>query len=140
MYNSIMSLNPIYDKYIDEINNVTKVLVGYLDPIFEYIKHNIFTTGIIMSQELSISPDGKVFACCDLSDKNSVLEIKTFGILQENNKISENLARQLYYESNGRNTYALSVNFTRHLNSKKNFIIDSVNAIIYRIILTCDQH
>ena len=88
-----------------------------------------------MSQELSISADGKVLALCDLSNEDNVLEIKTFSVSQEDGLINSNLARQLYYESRGRKTFVLSIDIDEHQNSRGDFITDAVNVRIYQITL-----
>ena len=72
---------------------------------------------------------------CDLSNEDNVLEIKTFSVSQEDGLISNNLARQLYYESRGRKTFALSIDIDRHQNSRGDFITDAVNVRIYQITL-----
>ena len=132
---TIKSMNPQYDKYIDRVNKVTKIITENITSVFDFIKKEIFSTGKIMSQELSISPDGKVLALCDLSDEYNVLEIKTFSISKADESIDNNLARQLYYESNGRNTYVLSIDIDEHKNNKCESITDAVNIRIYQVLL-----
>lgn len=130
---TMKSLDQQHDVYIEEVNKVTKVIINCLTPVFDFIKKQIFTTNRIMSQELSISSDGKVLALCDLSNEESVLEIKTFSVSGEDGLISDSLAKQLYYESRGRKTFALSINFDQHLNKKCELITDAVNVRIYQI-------
>lgn len=132
---TLKSLDHQNDEYIEEVNKVTKIITNSLTPVFEFIKQKIFTTGKIMSQELSISPDGKVFALCDLSNQENVLEIKTYSIFENDGAIIDSLARQLYYESNGRKTYALSIDFDRQINYQGDYIVDGVNVRIYKIAL-----
>ncbi len=132
---TMKSLDHQYDEYVKEVNEVTKLVTDCLNPVFDFIKKEIFTTDKIMSQELSVSDDGKVLALCDLSNEDNVLEIKTFSVSQEDGLISNNLARQLYYESRGRNTFALSIDIDRHHNSRGDFITDAVNVRIYQITL-----
>lgn len=132
---TIMSLDEQYDDYIKEVNNVTKKITDCLMPVCDFIKNKIFKNSKIMSQELSISNDGKVLALCDLSNKECVLEIKTFNVSEKDVSISSSLARQLYYESNGRKTFILSIDIDRHLNNKNEFITDSVDVKIYRVTL-----
>ena len=103
--------------------------------VFDFIKREIFKSGKIFSQELSLSPDRKIFALCDLSDKESVLEIKTFPICFDDATISPWLAQQLYYESNGRKTFVLSIDFVEHKNKKGKYIIDAIHVRIYSIKL-----
>lgn len=132
---TMKSLDHQYDEYVKEVNEVTKLVTDCLNPVVDFIKKEIFTTGKIMSQELSVSNDGKVLALCDLSNEDNVLEIKTFSVSQEDGLISNNLARQLYYESRGRKTFALSIDIDRHQNSRGDFITDAVNVRIYQITL-----
>ncbi len=96
----------------------------------------MFDYGKILSQELSISQDGKVLSLSDLSNEQSVLEIKTYDVASENGVIAQLLALQLYYESRGRKTYILSITFNQHLNKKRKMILDSVNAKIYNVVLS----
>ncbi len=132
---TMKSLDYQYDEYVKEVNEVTKLVTDCLSPVFYYIKNEIFTSGKIMSQELSVSLDGKVLALCDLSDEKNVLEIKTFKVSEEDGAISDDLARQLYYESKGRKTFVLSIDIDRHINSKRDFITDAINVKIYSISL-----
>lgn len=132
---TMKSLDNQFDEYVEEVNAVTKLVINYLTPVFDFIKNRIFSTGKILSQELSISNDNKILALCDLSNEENVLEIKTFNISKENESISSNLARQLYYESKGRKTYVLSVDIDSHKNSKGKSITDAVNVRIYQILL-----
>ena len=66
------SLDHQYDEYVGEVNKVTKIVTDSLTPVFAFIKQEIFTTDKIMSQELSISTDGKVLALCDLSNEEKL--------------------------------------------------------------------
>ncbi len=102
---TMKSFDHRYDEYVKEVNEVTKLVTDCLSPVFDFIKKEIFTGDKIMSQELSIADDGKALALCDLSDKDNVLEIKTFSVSEKDGSIRNSLARQLYYESKGRNTF-----------------------------------
>lgn len=132
---TMKSLDHQYDEYVGEVNKVTKIVTDSLTPVFAFIKQEIFTTDKIMSQELSISTDGKVLALCDLSNEESVLEIKTLRVSEDDGTIIDSLAKQLYYESKGRKTYALSIYFDEHTNRKGECIVDAVNVRIYQIAL-----
>ena len=124
------------DEYIAEVNKTTKLITDNLKPVFDYIKDVIFKNEEIKSQELCISDDRKVLALCDLSSTTKVLEIKTKPIrLDENNNINIFLARQLFYESKGRDVYLLSIDIQRHFNEKYEDITDSVGIIIYNVAL-----
>ena len=94
-------------EFIDEVNKVSEYIKEGIIDLINYIKKNIFVSGQILSQELVISENGKVFACCDLSDKNSVLEIKTFDVFEYDTTANKTIS-QLYYQSNKRDTYILS--------------------------------
>lgn len=131
---SLISLDPRYNELIKEVNDSSLKITQNLYPIIDFIKERIFRTGKILSQELSISQDNKVLALCDLSDENSVLEIKTFKV-SENGTILDSLARQLYYQAKGRKTYTLSVDIRSRINFNNEKIIDSITVRIYRILM-----
>ncbi|MBD5131095.1 MAG: hypothetical protein HDT28_00640 [Clostridiales bacterium] len=131
---TIKSLDRENDEYIAEVNRVTKLVMENLKGVFEYIKNEIFKDEAIMSQELCISDDRKVLALCDLSSPTKVLEIKTKPIwLNDNNNVRTPLARQLFYESKGRDVYLLSVDIKEHINKKGDYVTDSVGVVIYGV-------
>ena len=132
---TLESLDSKYDGYIKEVNKVSKVLTDSLSSVFEFIKQNIFRSSRILSQELVVSDDGKILSLCDLSNEECILEIKTFKISSDNNQISTQLAQQLYYESKGRKTFVLSIDFEQHINDDLEKIIDAINIRIYNIEL-----
>ena len=132
---TLESLDSEYDDYIEEVNKVSKIITDSLFPVFDFIKHEIFKSGKILNQELIISRDGKVLALCDLSDEDSVLEIKTYAVTPDNEQIDRSLARQLYYESKDRKTFVLSIDFKKHINDDWQTIIDAVNIRIYYVKL-----
>ena len=133
---TIKSLDSKNDEFIAEVNAVTKLVKENLKTVFEYIKTEIFKDEKIKSQELCISDDRKVLALCDLSSDTKVMEIKTRPIrLDDNMNVGTFLARQLFYESKGRDVYLLSVDIQRHMNNKGEFITDSVGVIIYNVSL-----
>ncbi len=105
---------------VKEINKSTEELKKRIAPVIEYIKTSIFKNKEILSQELVISNDKKVLALCDLSNEKSVLEIKTYSLKMEKMKY------QLYYESNGRNCYVMTIDWDR-THKKITFIISKVN-------------
>lgn len=94
----------------DETNDVSELLAKSISNVIDYIKKDIFKNTKILSQELVISNDSKVLALCDLSNEENILEIKTYSVCDKNMNIDESLARQLYYQSDGRNIYVLSIN------------------------------
>ncbi len=123
-------------EYIKSVNETTKLIVEHIKPLAEYIKSNILVGDKIMTQELSISNDKKVLALCDLSDSNNVIEIKTYGVLSADGEVTSSVARQLYYQSNGRNTYALSIDFDTHTNERTwDVIVDGLSVHLYKVDL-----
>ena len=131
---TIKSLDSKNDEYIAEVNRVTKLVMENLKNVFKYIKTEIFKDEEIMSQELCISDDKKVLALCDLSSSTKVLEIKTQSIgLDDNNNVRTPLARQLFYESKGRDVFLLSIDIKDHINKKGDIITDSVGVVIYGV-------
>lgn len=130
---SLKSLDCENNDYIDEINETTKIIIKSLSPVLNFIANEIFKTSKIFNQELSISPDGKVLAICDLSNEESVLEIKTFNVFSRDGEINKSLVRQLYYESKGRKTFVLSIIFDERVNNRGKVVLDDIKAIIYDI-------
>ena len=86
---------------VKEINKITEIIKNKIQPLIEYIKHDIFCDDQIMSQELIINEQDNVLAKCDLSSKNAILEIKAF--IPDMEKIKY----QLYYQAKGRPIYYL---------------------------------
>ena len=87
-----------------------------------------------MSQELVVSDDKKVLALCDLSDENSVLEIKTMDVLTEDGYLLPRIARQLYFEAKNRKTFVLSIVFDTHfIGNTFTTVVDAVNVYIYKV-------
>ena len=124
--------------FVDDVNKVTKLIMKYLYNITDFIKQNIFTDDEkIMSQELCISDDNKVLAVCDLSNSVSVLEIKTLNVIKETKKygisLEDKIARQLFYESKGRDAYVLSVVFNEKYSWKFGNILESLICTIYKV-------
>lgn len=127
-------------EYIGTINATTKLIVEQLHPVVKFLKNKIFVGNTIMSQELSISSDRKVLALCDLSDGKNVVEIKTCNVLENETSLKEGIARQLYYQSNGRNTYLLSIKFDTHYTDSYEEVVDDLNLFLYSIKLSvCDS-
>lgn len=121
--------------YVKQVNDVTKVIIDTIKPLADYLIANIFKGGKIMSQELSVSDDRKVLALCDLSDSENVVEIKTYKFLY-GEIVERNIARQLYYQAKGRNTYAIAVCFDTHTNERTwTDVIDGLNVYLYKIEL-----
>lgn len=108
------------EKFVNEVNKVINILKREIQPLVEYISNNIFKKQKIFSQELVIRKEKNILALCDLSNDNTVLEIKT-----NYNLNIDQFKEQLYYESNGRNCYILQIDW---FNIKKGitFIISKV--------------
>ena len=138
---TVKSLETKNDEYINEVNVVTKKIMEYMNPLINFIKNNIFKDEKIMSQQLNISPDGKVLALSDLSSSKSVVEIKTYKVLYSEDTITSDLATQLYYQANGRDTYALSIDFVKEETTKiTEQLISAVNIAIYKIDLKKSEY
>ena len=107
---------------------------------FSTVRKHIFKDDKIMTQELSITDDRKVLALCDLSDSQNVVEIKTKDVLDEENNITQSLARQLFYQAKGRNTYALSIKFDVYpvrINDDLTIeVVDSLIFYLYKVELS----
>lgn len=123
-------------EYINQVNSVTKLIIEHIKPVADYLRGNVFKEDKIMTQELSISNDKKVLALCDLSDSKNVVEIKTYDVLDGNNNLSIKIARQLYFEARGRNTYVLSIKFDTHYsNITFEQQVDDLNIYLYEVNL-----
>lgn len=121
---------------VDEVNRVTNTIIENIAPVAEFLKTNIFKNSKIRTQEISVTDDGKVMALCDLSDRKNVVEIKTHAIETHNGFVERKLATQLYYQSQGRNTYVLSLDFETHMNIKSRLnVVDDLQIVLYRVDL-----
>ena len=127
---------PEYQVFINDVNSVTKSIMKLIKPLAEYIKNNIFQSGKIMTQELSISNDRKVLALCDLSDNKNIIEIKTNNVISEDGHLSPGIARQLYFQANGRTPYLLNLNFLSHkFKDVGKAILDRLDVVLYKVVL-----
>ena len=102
---TVTSLEQKDQNIAKSINYFIKQLKKELGPLINYIKYDIFRGKSILSQELVISNTENVLAICDLSNEFANLEIKTY------NSDLQKIGRQLYYESNGRECYLLTIAF-----------------------------
>lgn len=121
------------DKGIEnEVNQVINILKKEIQPLIEYISNKIFKKQKIFSQELIINKEKNILALCDLSSKNTILEIKTNVNLN-----IDMFKQQLYFEANGRDCYVLQIDWW---NIKKGitFIISKVELFEVGII-ACDD-
>lgn len=132
---TIKAVNDKDKEFVEEVNETTINVVEHLEPLVNYLKQNIFKSGEIKTQELVISTDNKVMALCDLSDENSVVEIKTFNPFKERPAYSPMFLSpyQLYYQANGRKTYLLSIDFEREFSFGGN--VKSLTISLYKIDL-----
>ncbi|MGN0287624.1 MAG: exonuclease domain-containing protein [Atopobiaceae bacterium] len=78
-----------------------------LGPLADFLKNLLGPE--ILSQELVINREGGCLALCDLSSERAVVEIKTGVQGYDLSKCVE----QLYYQANGRDCYALHVDWGR---------------------------
>ena len=130
------SIHPEDEEEVEEINDVTSFIISELSSTVKFIKEEIFHSSPILSQELSISKDKKVFALCDLSNEKSVLEIKTYDVREffDPNLLNDRVCQQLYYEANGRNAYILSMIFqTKFSNKTHEETIKDIVVKIYQV-------
>lgn len=134
---TLKAINEEDKEYINQVNSVTKVIIEHIKPLANYLRERIFKEGKIMTQELSISDDRKVLTLCDLSDRKNVVEIKTYDVLDDNNKLSKEVARQLYFQAKNRNTFVISMKFDAHYDSRTNErVVDSLNIYLYEVKLS----
>ena len=105
----------IFQHFINEINETHKILKNdkNLKNVVSYITNNIFNKQKLSSQELVVNKKDSILSLCDLSSEKSILEIKTSSpILLENEKrYFEKFKYQLYYQSNNRKTYLMTIEF-----------------------------
>lgn len=105
----------IFQHFINEINETHKILKNdkNLKNVVSYIINNIFDKQKLSSQELVVNKKDSILSLCDLSSEKSILEIKTSSpILLENEKrYFEKFKYQLYYQSNNRKTYLMTIEF-----------------------------
>lgn len=116
---TVTALNEKDKKIEKEINETLEELKSKMKPVIKYLQNDIFENTEILSQELVFSDDKKVLALCDLSNKKSVLEIKSYFCNIEKMKY------QLYYEAKGRNCYVLNIDWSK-MPKKLKFIISKV--------------
>lgn len=98
---TVTALNKRDQNEANELNRKIDEIGKTIQPLLDYLQTYVFH-GEIYTQELVINEDKKILARCDLSDKNSVVEIK--GHL---NLDIDKIKYQLYYECNNRQGYIL---------------------------------
>lgn len=96
---------------IAQVNNATVLLKKQLEPLIDYLRNNVFHGKKVLSQELVINKSANVLALCDLSNEDAAVEIKTFFWP---NGYSRFLT-QLYYESRGRDSYILVMDWNNEM-------------------------
>lgn len=124
----------IFQHFINEINETHKILKNdkNLKNVVSYITNNIFNKQKLSSQELVVNKKDSILSLCDLSSKKSILEIKTSSpILLENEKrYFEKFKYQLYYQSNNRKTYLMTIEFAD----------DKIAINFWQIIITAGEN
>lgn len=110
---------PTYHDNISPTNPAMQI-INHIQKLIYHIKTKIFKNKEIKSQELSFSKDGRIYSLCDLSNDQAVLEIKTYDVIDKDGKLNEKIARQLYYQANGREKYLLSFISKNHETKIKN--------------------
>lgn len=140
-----MSVHPEDEEEVEDVNDVTCSIMAELSSTVKFIKEEIFHSSPILFQELSISKDKKVFALCDLSNEESVLEIKTYDVREffiNPNLLNDKVCQQLYYEANGRNAYVLSMIFQTKFSSRaQDYIAKDITSRIYQVTFgNCDKN
>jgi len=108
----------------EELNQFVESLKKELYPLVNYIAQDVFLGEKVFSQELVVHQNENILALCDLSSKNTVLEIKTYSNL-DINKFKE----QLYYQSNGRSCFVLQIDWAQ-LPKKIEFVVSKVDFVI----------
>jgi hypothetical protein len=131
---TITAINHDDQELVSEVNHSTGVFMKEVASVADFIKIHIFDNEKIKNQEMVITEDRKMLALCDLSSSTSVLEIKTFDVL-EGTSVSDKVAKQLFVQSNGRKTFLMSVYFEKHLNRKYEWIVDGIKLTIYGVSL-----
>lgn len=117
---TITATNQEDEEFVNEVNKVTNTIKKGMQPLVEYISNSIFKKQKFFSQELVINKERNILAVCDLSNKNTILEIKT-----NYNLNIDKFKEQLYYESNGRTCYILQIDW-RDITKGITFIISKV--------------
>ncbi len=102
-----------------ELNATLNAMRGQISPLVEFIRNDIFDGREIVSQELTVNEEMRIMALCDLSTDDAVLEIKT------SSRHPEQYAEQLYYESRGRKTYLVTMDW-KYGTGEVDFIISEV--------------
>lgn len=108
---TLKAVNENDEVLVEEINASTELFMDNVSELIEYIKDKIFVDEEVLSQELCFSENEKVLALCDLSSKTAVIEVKTCNIYTSIGTIDLGYARQLFYQSHGRKTYILYIDF-----------------------------
>ena len=106
-----------------KINSMVDILKERLSPLIEYIRNDIFHEEEIQSQELVVNQKYNVLALCDLSTKSTVMEIKS------NNESANEYKEQLFFQSNGRTCYYLS------MDRQKDPMTLQVDGVVFKISL-----
>lgn len=134
---TVKSINSEYQEFIEKVNDVSKSIMKFIEPLADYIKINIFKNKEILSQELSITNDRKILTLCDLSDDNNVIEIKTSSVLDDEGFLFSHIARQIYFQANGRQAYLLNIKFKTHrFKGGIKQILDGLEVLLFKVELS----
>ena len=124
---SVTAVLPKHKQKEKEINRVNSILRARLVPLIEFIKTEIFLGAPIKSQELVVNTDYNIFALCDLSSDDAVLEIKT------SDKSSDEFKEQLFYEANGRRCYHLRMIWKCNSSTSMEELIIQIHEVTFSI-------
>ena len=130
MYNPDGTVTAIQNKdkeMVKRINSTAENLKERIQPLVDFIKHNIFKDERIMSQELVIDYKHNILALCDLSTEKAILEIKTTPA------DSLTYKEQFFYEAKGRDIYHLKMEWVKDWNT------NLLQKVVFRIF-SVDAH
>ena len=104
---SLSAINKRDREKIRQINAVLDELRKDLSDLVAYLNTYIFKGKSVRYQELIVNRAKKTLALCDFSSEDSIVEMKAYGVLDNNKR----LASQLYYQFDGRDIYILSIDW-----------------------------
>lgn len=119
---SLSAIRKKDEEIVKQINTVLEEYKNGSTKLIRYLKKEIFKGKDIRYQELVIKPETKALAICDFSSEDVILEMKTYDISTDDKKLAE----QLYYQSDGRPIYILSVEW---FNDGVDFVILKVASL-----------
>ena len=110
---TLTATNDLYKPLVDTINREMLSIKSKIQPLINFIKHNIFKDKDIFSQETIINDDLKAFGYCDFSNSEASIEMKFGNQFYDinNDKINESKLDQHKYQyfitANGRPSFVL---------------------------------